>query len=73
MLPVQHFMPISNGILFSLQYFGVRASTVLLILGLLLLQINQSQKELVYINYRFCLQWSFSEILQTENLKTGST
>lgn len=73
MLPVQHFMPISNGTLFSLQDFGVRASTVLLILGLLLLQINQSQKELVYINYRFCLQWSFSEILQTENLKTGST
>lgn len=55
---IQHFMPISNETLFSLQYFGVRASTGLLIVGLLLLQINQSQKELFCINYWFCLQLS---------------
>lgn len=65
-------MPIiSNETLFSLQYFGVRASTGLLILGLLLLQINQSQKELFCINYWFCLQLSFSEVLQIWQFKNG--
>lgn len=37
---------------FSLWCFGIRASIGLLILGLLLLQINQSQK-LVYLSYCF--------------------
>lgn len=56
MSPLLYFMLISNRTLFSLQYFGVRASTGLLILELLLLQINHSQKELVSINYWVCLQ-----------------
>lgn len=61
MVAVQHFMLFSNGTLFSFQSFGVRALTGLLILGLLLLQVNESQKELLCINDWFCLQPSSSE------------
>lgn len=41
---------------FSLKYFGVRPATGLLIWGLLLLQINQSQK-LVYLSYCCVHNW----------------
>lgn len=58
---VQHFMPISKATLISLQYFGARATTGLVILRVLLLQVYQNQK--VLYNYCFCLQLGFGEVL----------
>lgn len=66
---IQHFMPISKTTLVSLQYFGARATTGLLILRVLLLQVYQNQKVLYKLLYN--IQLGFGEVLQIESFKTG--